>query len=284
MIFYDSQATESNLAFIPRLTIDGQLQGYLEQALCLRKADAAVVIDVNSGDVIAIGSHPAFDPNVFVPAISATDWDALNKDPMNPLESRAISAQYPPGSSFKVVTSIAAMRAGVFDPNWVVHCTGSFSIGNVTYHLPLERQDVTYLEALKHSYNTYFMTLGLKVGKDILLDTARSLGLGAPTNIGFPAESSGRIPDPEFERRVNKREFGPGDLTNTSIGQGDVLATPLQMANLMAAVANGGTVYQPRIIKQVEDTHGKGHQSRHSAEAQIVIWISLPRGLDLPLA
>jgi penicillin-binding protein 2 len=239
-----------------RLSIDSKIQAAVEQALNLKKIDAAIMLDVHTGDVVAMASHPTFDPNIFVPSISSDEWNALNSDELNPLLNRAIHAQYPPGSSFKTVTSIAAMTAGVFDPKWVVHCTGYFDIGNIHMTLPEEHGDVTYLNAFTYSYNTYFMTLGLKVGRDILLDTARSLNLGSLTNINLPGELPGLIPDNEFVKRTHGREFGGGDVANTSIGQGDVLVTPVQMADLMAAIANDGTVYRPRLIRQIEDRNG----------------------------
>ncbi len=242
-----------------RLSIDAKMQAAVEQALTnsSHKTTAAVILDVHTGDVMAMASHPTFDPNIFVPAISADEWQVLNGDTTNPLLNRAIHAQYPPGSCFKTVTSIAAMNAGVFDPNWVVHCTGYFDIGNVHMDLKDEHGDITYLDALTYSYNTYFATLGLKIGRDILLDTARSLNLGSLTNINLPGELPGMIPDSEFVRRTFNREFGGGDVANTSIGQGNVLVTPLQMADLMATFANDGTVYRPRLIKDVEGRDGK---------------------------
>ena len=239
-----------------RLSINSKIQAAVEQAMNQKKIDAVVMLDVHTGDVVAMASHPTFDPNIFLPAISSDEWNALNGDELNPLLDRSIHAQYPPGSSFKTVTSIAAMAAGVFDPNWVVHCSGFFDIGNVHMVLPEEHGDVTYLEALTYSYNTYFMNLGLKVGRDMLLDTARSLNLGSVTNINLPGELPGLIPDNEFVKRTHGREFGGGDIANTSIGQGDVLVTPVQMADLMAAIANDGTVYRPRLIQQVEDRSG----------------------------
>jgi len=240
-----------------RLSIDSKIQAAVEQSMNQKKIDAVVMLDIHTGDVVALASHPTFDPNMFVPGIAADEWQALNGDELNPLLDRAIHAQYPPGSSFKTVTSIAAMDAGVFDPNWVVHCTGYFDIGNVHMVLPEEHGDVTYLQALTYSYNTYFMSLGLKVGRDMLLDTARSLNLGSLTNISLPGELPGLIPDNEFVKKVHGREFGGGDIANTSIGQGDVLVTPVQMASLMAAIANNGTVYRPRLVRQIEDRSGK---------------------------
>ena len=242
-----------------RMSIDEKFQAALEQALTdsSHKTTAGVILNVTNGDVVAMSSHPTFDPNIFVPAIAQDEWQVLNLDATHPLLNRAIHAEYPPGSSFKTVTSVAAMTAGVFDPNWVVHCTGSFDIGNVHMVLPDEKGDITYLDALTFSYNTYFATLGLRVGKDVLLDTARSLNLGNATGIDLPSELPGMIPDPEFVRRVFHREFGGGDVANTSIGQGNVLVTPLQMADLMATYANGGLVYHPRLIRDIEDRSGR---------------------------
>ena len=157
---------------------------------------AAVIMDVHTGDVVGMASHPTFDPNIFVPTIAADEWDILNNGQFNPLLDRTIHAQYPPGSGFKTVTSIAAMRAGVFDPNWVVHCTGSFDLGSMHMDLRTEKGDVTYLEALTHSYNTYFATLGLKVGRDVLLDTARSLNFGSLSNIILPEKCQASFPIP----------------------------------------------------------------------------------------
>jgi penicillin-binding protein 2 len=243
-----------------RLSIDSKIQAELETAMAAsaHPMKAAVIMDIHTGDVVAMASHPTFDPNIFVPTIAADEWDVLNKGEFNPLLDRTIHAQYPPGSGFKTVTSIAAIRAGVFDPNWVVHCTGSFDLGSMHMDLKSEHGDVTYLDALTHSYNTYFATLGLKVGRDVLIDTARSLNFGSLTNIILPGELPGFIPDPESVRRMHQRDFGVagGDTALTAIGQGDVLVTPLQMADFMAALANGGTVYHPRLVKDIEDRNG----------------------------
>jgi penicillin-binding protein 2 len=249
-----------------RLSIDSKIQAAVEAALTAASLDkdhplpmtAAVVIDIHTGDVVAMASHPTYDPNIFVPSIAKDEWDALNAAQFDPLLDRTIHAQYPPGSGFKTVTSIAAMRAGVFNPDWVVHCPGYLDVGSVHFNFPKEHGDITYLEGFTHSYNTYFMSLGLKVGRDILLDTARSLNFGSLTNINLPGELPGFIPDPEWVLRTKKRVFAEagGDTANTSIGQGDVLVTPLQMADFMATVANGGTMYRPRLIRQIEDRSG----------------------------
>ena len=251
----DTPATYGNNV---RLSIDSKIQAAVEEAMANspKKMKAVVMMDVHTGDVVAMASHPTFDPNIFLPSIAPDEWRSLNSDELNPMLDRTIHAQYPPGSTFKTVTSIAAMRAGVFDPNWVYHCTGFFDIGNIHRVYPEEHGDVSFREALTYSYDTYFMTLGLKVGRDILLDTARSLNLGSPTNIILPGEMPGLIPDNEFVKRTHGRDFGGGDVANTAVGQGDVLVTPVQIADLMAAIANGGTVYRPRLVKDIEDRNG----------------------------
>jgi penicillin-binding protein 2 len=243
-----------------RLSINSKIQAAVEAAMAAspNPMKAAVIMDIHTGDVVAMASHPTFDPNIFVPTIAQDEWDALDKAEYIPMLDRSIHAQYPPGSGFKTVTSIAAMKAGVFDPNWVVHCTGSFDLGSMHMDLKNEKGDVTYLDALTHSYNTYFATLGLKVGRDVLIDTARSLNFGSLTGIDLPGELPGFIPDPESVRRMHQRDFqvAGGDTALTAIGQGDVLVTPLQMADFMAALANNGTVYRPRLIKDIEDRSG----------------------------
>jgi penicillin-binding protein 2 len=243
-----------------RMTIDSKVQTALETAMAesTNPMKAGVIMNVQTGDVVAMASHPTYDPNVFVPSIDADMWNALNTAQYNPLLDRTLHAQYPPGSQFKTVTSIAAMRAGVFDPNWVVHCTGSFDLGSMHMDLKNEHGDITYLDALTHSYNTYFATLGLKVGRDVLIDTARSFNFGSLTHINLPGELPGFIPDEESVKRMHQRDFGVagGDTALTAIGQGDVLVTPLQMADFMAALGNGGTVYKPRLVKDIEDRNG----------------------------
>jgi penicillin-binding protein 2 len=157
---------------------------------------------------------------------------------------------------FKVITSIAAIQAGVFDENRVVRCPGFFQIGNVTFSFPKEKNSCSYNYALQQSINTYFMDLGLKVGRDNLLATAAAFGVGEPTGIRFPAEHPGFLPSVESVLKTHGRNFGGGDVCNTSIGQGDLLCTPLQMANWMVTIATGGQVWKPRLVSAIEDRRG----------------------------
>ncbi len=191
-----------------RLTIDSKIQAAAEKALNRKRMDAWVMMDIHTGDVVAMASHPTYDPNIFLPTIAPDEWQMLSSDQYVPMLNRAIDAQFPPGSVFKTVTSVAAMTAGVFDPNWVVHCNGYFDLGNM--HMVLKEEaghDVSYKEALTHSFNTYFANLGLKVGRDVLLDTARSFNFGNKTGIDLPGELPGVIPDSEYVRRVHPARF-----------------------------------------------------------------------------
>jgi len=254
-----------------RTTINASLQRSAEKALATGFKDtskenvkegpvrsgAIVVVDVRNGDILALASYPNFDPNEFIPGLSPEKWAYLVKAPKNPLMNKTFAQQHPPGSVFKVLTAIAAVQAGKLDPAKALYCPGYFQIGNVTYNLPKEKGYFDFNAALARSVNTYFFDLGLKAGRDTLVQTGKDFGVGQSTGIILPGEMLGRMPDPEFVLKVHKRWMGGGDVTNTSIGQGDVLMTPLQMANVMAAVANGGTLYKSRLVRQVEKPNGE---------------------------
>jgi membrane peptidoglycan carboxypeptidase len=243
-----------------RTTLDSRVQTAVEMALDasdVMRAGAMVILDARNGDVLAMASRPNFDPNSFLPALLPAQWERLSTWEKNPLLDRSYRQRNPPGSTFKVVTSLAAMQAGVFDPNRVVHCPGYFQVGNIIFRFPHETQDVSYLDALARSCNTYFMDLGLKTGRNVLVQTARDFGVGEATGFILPGEEPGLMPDNQFVLATHKRWMGPGDVANSSIGQGDILMTPLQAANLMVAIANGGYLYTPRLVTALEDSHGK---------------------------
>jgi penicillin-binding protein 2 len=248
---------EAELGLNVKTTIRVNVQEAVENSIENIRAGAVVVLDVSNGDVVAMLSRPAFDPNRFIPGLLPQQWQAIIHAKKSPLLNRAYRQRHPPGSTFKVITSIAAMRAGVFDASRVVECPGYFFVGKHQYRFPRETQPVSYRAAIAHSYNTYFLDLGLRVGGDQLLSTAREMGLGRSTGFILPGEADGLIPDAEFVRVTHGRVMGIGDVANTSIGQGDVLVTPLQMANWMAMVANNGTLFKPRLVSQVEDPQGK---------------------------
>jgi penicillin-binding protein 2 len=206
--------------------------------------------------VIAMASQPTLDPNLFLPSFPAEEWQQIVNSSKTPLMNRAYRQRHPPGSTFKVITAIAAMKAGVFDPFRVIDCPGYVRVGNVLYNLPLETQPVSFRDAVARSYNTYFIDLGLRAGRNALIAAAQEMGVGQPTGFILPGESPGLMPNPEFVRLTHHRNMGAGDVANSSIGQGDVLVTPLQMANWMTVVANEGSLYRPRLVTQLQDSSG----------------------------
>lgn len=240
-----------------RTTIDSRLQRAAESAFVGVRSGAAVVMDVRNGDIVAMVSRPTFDPNKFLPILPPEHWQALVSDAHNPLFNHAYRKSNPPGSAFKIITSLAAMRAGVFDPERIISCNGYIDVGNVHFSFPKEVFPVQYREAFKYSVNTYFIDLGLRTGRDALIATAKEFGVGQRTGIILPDEEPGLMPDPTFVRVTHKRNMGLGDVANVSIGQGDVLVTPLQMALWVAAVANNGTFYKPRLVSALQDPSGK---------------------------
>jgi len=250
----DWQATTGNNI---RTTIDRSLQTAAEDAIGTVRAGAVVVLDVNNGDVVAMASQPQYNPNDFIPFLPEERWQELVSSEKNPLLNRAYRQHHPPGSAFKLVTSLAASRAGVLDPNRKFTVNGFFEVAGLRYELPIEKDTVSYQAALARSFNSYFMDLGLRTGRETLIDTALQFGIGRVTGFILPGEVPGLMPDSNFTMKRHQRIFGPGDITNTSIGQGDVLVTPLQMANLVAAIANGGTLYRPRLVRQIESRGGK---------------------------
>ena len=213
-----------------------------------------VIIDPNSGDVLALASWPTYDPNVFVPSISADQLKALQSDPDIPLLPRAYRSSYPPGSTFKVAVGIAALESHAIYPADQYECTPAIQIGNVTFHnwKKSNRGALNFVQALTESCDTWFYQVGIKTGSGPIIDWALKLGFGAKCGIPLRGEAEGRIPNDEYMKATHGRKILNGDIANISIGQGDVQVTPLQMAQAMGIVANGGTFYQTRLVQQVQ--------------------------------
>lgn len=237
------------------LTIDARIQYICEQALRSVGRGAAVVVDPNNGDILAMASVPSYDPNKFIPAINVKDWSELNKDDTNPLLNRAISS-YAPGSTYKIPTALAGLRAGIGGKSY--NCAGGVQYGNKFMMCWIMAQKhgshgMLDLEgALKNSCNAYFYQYGNAAGIDQIVATGNMLGLGQKSGIPLTGESPGILPGPEYLAQISPNErWSSGYTANTSIGQGMVLASPLQMAMVTAAVANGGTCYYPRLIDKV---------------------------------
>jgi penicillin-binding protein 2 len=247
------------------LTIDAKLQRAAEQALAkARNSGAIAAIDPRNGEVLALASRPNFDPNVFsLPRRSFNKiWPSIDKNPKKPLFNRASSSRFPPASTFKAITSLAVLQRGAATTSSVYSCGGGMRLGGRFFGCWTVHGTVNLNGAIAHSCDVYFYQTSLRLGDpegsgpEYLAAMARQFGLGEKTGIDLPSDSAGLVPTPEWRRRVNRTRpdlarWFPGNTLNMSIGQGDVLATPLQMASVAATLGNGGTVWQPHLLKQV---------------------------------
>ena len=236
-------------------TIDLRLQQLAEKALETKaKRGAIVIIDPNNGDILALASWPTYDPNLFVPSISAEQLKLLQDDKDIPLLPRAYRSSYPPGSTFKIDVGIAALESRSIQPDDRYECVPSIQIGNVTFHnwKKGNRGELNFVQALTESCDTWFYQVGIRTGAQPIIDWALALGFGAKCGIPLRGEAEGRVPNDEYMKATHGRRLLNGDIANMSIGQGDVQVTPLQMAQAMGVVANGGTLYQTRLVQQVQ--------------------------------
>src|SRR6266705_1774135 len=241
-------------------TLDLHLQELAEKALAAKaKRGAMVVIDPNNGDILALTSWPTYDPNVFVPSISADQLKALQDDKDIPLLPRAYRSSYPPGSTFKIAVGIAALESHAVYPDDRYECMPALQVGNVTFHnwKKSNRGALNFVQALTESCDTWFYQVGIKTGSAPIIDWALKLGFGAKCGIPVRGEAEGRIPNDQYMKATHGRKLLNGDIANISIGQGDIQATPLQMAQAMGVVANGGTFYQTRLVQQVQTFDGQ---------------------------
>ena len=259
------------------MSIDLKIQQVVERALRAvpgKRPCAMVVMDPRTGEILAMASEPAFDPNIYIPSVSPEVMDKLTTDPFNPLFPRAYRAAYPPGSIFKIITGLAAMNDGYVDPDDAFGGEAAIKIGGTTFR-NWKHSDVgplNFREALIQSCNTYFYKMGLKSGYRPILDYGSRLGLGAKTGIPVSSEEPGNLMTLEYMQKHHGRGIMPGDVANMSIGQGDTLVTPVQMASAMCAIANGGTVFQPRLVIQVQDLDGRitfGYDARVRSQIDI---------------
>jgi penicillin-binding protein 2 len=236
-------------------TLDVRLQELAEKALAAKaKRGALVIVDPNSGDILAMASWPTYDPNLFIPTISAEKFKGLQDDPDIPLLPRAFRSSYPPGSTFKVAVGIAALESGAVGPNDEYECVPAIEIGNLTFHnwKKGDRGPMNFIQALTESCDTWFYQVGIKTGAEPIIDWALKLGFGAKCGIPLRGEVEGRVPNDEYMKATHGRKLLNGDIANLSIGQGDTQVTPLQMAQAMAIIANGGIFYQTRLVQQVQ--------------------------------
>jgi len=240
-------------------TLDLRLQELAEKALEAKaKRGAIVIMDPNNGDILALASWPNYNPNLFVPSISPEKFKALQDDPGIPLLPRAFRSSYPPGSTFKVAVGIAALESAAVTASEQYQCVPSIQIGNLTFHnwKKSDRGFLNFVQALTESCDTWFYQVGIKTGAEPIIDWAQRLGFGAKCGIPIRGEAEGRVPNDSYMKATHGRKLLNGDIANLSIGQGDTQVTPLQMAQAMAIVANGGTFYQTRLVQQVQSIDG----------------------------
>jgi len=245
------------------LTIDQDLQiKAAEQLNKLHgemKIGAVIALNPKNGEILAAVSQPSFDPTLFSRGVSTKVWNELLNNEFHPLRDKTLQDHYSPGSTFKVVTAIAGLEEKEIDENTTVHCPGSYRLGNRTYrcHKRSGHGIVNLSSAIAVSCDVYFYRLGQKLGIDRIAKYAKMLGLGRKSGVNLAHEETGLIPTEEWKKRRYGQEWIAGETLSCAIGQSYMLTTPLQLANLFAAIGNGGHLWKPYIVKTVETPDGK---------------------------
>ena len=248
-----------------QLTLDLDLQRVAEAAFLpdvvgeRPRIGALVALDVNRGDVLALVSKPSFDPNDFAGGVDTAIWQQLTQDRWKPLQNRAVSGQYPPGSTYKAIVAAAALEEGLTKPGRRIFCPGHFRLGRRTYRCWKRAGHgwVDLRKSLVESCDVYYYTVGLELGIDRLAYFARGFALGRRTGIALPQEMAGLVPTSAWKERRFSEPWVRGETVSAAIGQGFNLATPLQLAVVYAAIANGGTLMRPRLLLRVADEEGR---------------------------
>lgn len=237
------------------LTIDADLHRYAYHRLG-EESGSVCLMDVHSGEVLALVSAPGFDPNWFNVGLTNKQWHELSNNPRGPLNNKAIVGQYPPGSTFKMVTALAALDAGVVTPDTVVNCSGRLSLGSHNFHCWKKEGHggVDMIAGISNSCDLYFYELARKVGIDRLAQMARRMGLGTQQGIDLPNEKPGLVPDTKWKKKALNQSWHQGETIIAGIGQGYMLTTPLQLCTMTARLANGGIGVVPQLIKSVGST------------------------------
>ena len=222
------------------LSVDSRLQRILYEGFDER-CGTGVVMNPQTGEVLSIVSVPGFPPDEFVSPVKEDVVSKIFRDSRRPMLNRAVHGLYPPGSVFKVVVALAALEEGVIDRKTLFYCDGKFNLGNTLFKCWSKHGWVDLSNGLKKSCNEYFYHVGLKVGPTAVIDMARRFGLGRSSGIALPGEKKGLLPRKDME-------WYPGDTVNLSIGHGHILVTPIQIACMVSAVANGGIYYKPKLV------------------------------------
>ncbi|MCF8051186.1 MAG: penicillin-binding protein 2 [Desulfobacterales bacterium] len=250
------------------LTIDRGLQQKAEEML-RGAAGAVVAMDPGTGEILAMVSSPSFDQNAFVSGMTYDQWEALISNPNRPMENKAVQGEYPPASTYKIVTAIAGLEEGVIDEKTTFYCPGFHRFGNRVYRCWKKggHGSVEVVRALAESCDVFFYQVGQRVGVDRLAQYATALGLGSPTGVALDHEADGLVPTSAWKRKKTGIPWQGGENLSIAIGQGYNLVTPIQMLGLFAAIGNGGIQYRPQILKRIENTQGEVVRSESPTEA-----------------
>jgi penicillin-binding protein 2 len=240
------------------LTIDFELQKAAEEAFG-EKNGALIAMDPNTGRILAMVSKPGFDPDLFARNITPEEWKSLMESPFHPLQNKGVQGQYPPGSTFKIITAIAGLEEGIITPETAMTCAGAFPYGNRDFRCWKEggHGPISLRRALVESCDIYFYQLGLKLGVDKIAYYATMFGFGKATGISLPHEKSGTVPSSSWKKRRFRTPWYSGETLSFAVGQGYLNATPLQLAEMISAVANGGKLFLPQVVEGVENLYGK---------------------------
>lgn len=238
------------------LTVDIGLQQFMQQRLLKEEGAAAVVMDIFTGAVYAMASNPGFDPNLFTYGISQDDWDRLNKDIHSPMLNKVVSGVYAPGSTIKPIVTMAALEAGMLDPESRTFCPGHYDLGNYSFHCWKHggHGSVNLHQAVAGSCDVYFYDLGRKIGIDRIQAMAKRFGYGEKTGIDLPHERSGFVPSRTWKFATRHEVWQQGETLVAAIGQGYMLTSPIQLATMAARIANGGKAVRPHVVQKIGTT------------------------------
>lgn len=239
------------------LTIDKRIQEAAETAFAGKKG-AVIAMNPATGEILAMVSRPSYDPNLFAQRLTGEEWQKLANDATHPMSNRAFQAQYPPGSIFKLMVTIAGLESGALTPETKFNCPEHFYLGTAKFD-DWKKGGFGVLDlksAITHSANVYFYQAGLRVGIDPIVRTAKAFGLGEPPGLGLGDEVKGNLPNPQ-PRRGGQPGWTPGNTVISSIGQGPVVTSPMQLLIMVSAIANGGTIYRPWVVKKVVSLAGE---------------------------
>lgn len=265
-----SNKIQPNAGFNLNLSIDIKMQELAERLLT-GKRGAVVAIDPNNGEILTCASKPDYDPKLFAGKVPVDIYSALANDKSHPLLSRALQAQYPPGSTWKMLIALAGLQEGVINEGSYIACNGGFSLGGRTWKCH-GCGSVNVRSAIRSSCNTFFCTVCVRLGMDKFVKYGQMFNFGMKTQVDLPDEHKGRLPTKEYLLKADKTIVSfAGRLANYGIGQGEILTTPMQLAAYVATIANGGTYYQPHIVRSIFNTYNKKTEYLHFDSKQLPI-------------